>query len=167
MCIEHLNDEDFQILLESNIVQEGKKEHINNCSICKANYNLYKTLFYNLNESKVDYLSENFTYNVIDTIKTKRNKIERIKYSSFYIFIVLLSSAVTFFYYKFNFLKGILNLQSLGRNRKLVQIFIDSFKPVINLVSKNNQVVFYVLVVILLIFLLNLFDKKLIKKLNI
>ncbi len=155
MTQKHLSDEQIQQYLDDKVRNNGLaiEEHLKSCQGCQHNYHLYKTLYSSLQSDTIPELSQTFASNVISNIpESAESKWEKFE-SGFVISLILIGLAISFY-----FINPLPFLAEIG-NSFLSRL--PSYGS--DILSKLNGNLSFVLIAVVIFFLVEIFDKKLIK----
>jgi len=155
MIKKHLSDEQIQQYLDDRDRNNGLdiEEHLKSCPDCQKNFDQYKGLYSSLQIDTVPKLSPNFAHNVVSSLPDiTENKWEQYE-SGFVISLVLIGLAISFYF--------INPLPFLAETGNAVLSKLPSYGS--DLLSKLNGNLPFVLIAIVIFFLVEVFDKKLLK----
>jgi hypothetical protein len=155
MSQHHLSDTQIQSYLDNNTGSEIShiETHLRQCSRCRLELDLYRELYLNLEKDVLPALPADFATKVISGLPVKnQSRWEKIE-SGFMVAIILISLAVSFY-----FINPLTFLSETGSSilHKLPAIGIDLF-------ARLNGNLPFVLIALLIFFIVEVFDKKLLK----
>lgn len=151
----HLSDDQIQNYLDNPRSSEREKidQHLSSCSICQQTVHHYRTLYADLTLDFTPAFSKNFSKNVITALSSlEESRLQRYE-SGFIVAFFLIGIAVGLY-----FLNPLPHLTSVGNDIVIyIKVYLIKYVPDINF---NLP---FVVVVILIFFLIQILDKKLIK----
>ena len=153
MTNNHLSDEQIQQYLDDKNTNNGIEKHLQNCPDCQHNFSLYKDLYTSLHKDFIPELSPAFSKNVISSLGTTgESRWEKLE-SGFIVSIILIGLAISFY-----FINPLPLLTETGNS------LLNSLPAYgSDLLSKLNGNLSFVLVAVVIFFLVEVFDKKLLK----
>jgi len=151
----HLSDEQIQQYLDDKNRSNGVAidEHLKICPDCQINFDLYKDLYTSLQTDFIPDFSPAFSKKVISSLgTTSEGRWEKLE-SGFIASIILIGIAVSFY-----FINPLPLLTETGNSLLTTLPAYGS-----DLLSKLNGNLSFVLIAIIIFFLVEVFDKKLLK----